>query len=86
MNQNGPGGARMINQTMDKAGVAKALGQSVRQFEENLPALSGLGFPPAAGEDDAWHVADLLDWVTRQQEAHLQFVETVAAFLQNAAD
>lgn len=86
MNQNGPGGAQMINQTMNKAGVAKALGQSLRQFEENLPALNGLGFPPSAGDTDAWHVADLLDWVTRQQEAHLQFVETVAAFLQRASD
>ncbi len=76
----------MIDRMLDKATLAAAMGRTLHQFEAVQPALDGLGFPAAAGEEGRWHVSDLLDWITGQQEDNLRFVEALSGLISRAAD
>jgi len=71
----------MIDGTISKKEVAKALGKSVHEFDSVVAAMFALDFPRPVGANEHWRIADLLEWVTMQQEVHLTFVDTLSRFI-----
>jgi len=52
--------------------IANAMGKSVPEFQAQLRCLTSIGFPrPTDSANEIWRVADVFDWVTRQQEINI---------------
>jgi hypothetical protein len=71
----------MSGYKIEKAEVARALGKSSEEFDEIFPSLRLLGFPEPLANEEAWHIGELLDWVTNHQEMTLSFVAHISQWL-----
>jgi hypothetical protein len=64
------------------AEIAAAFGKSPEAFEELLPSLYDIGFPqPASDSESHWHVSDLLEWISSQQDFNATFVRHLERWL-----
>jgi hypothetical protein len=72
----------MSGYIIEKSEVARAFGKSSEEFDEIFPSLRVLGFPKPIADGEAWHIAELLDWVTKHQEMTLSFVAHISQWLE----
>jgi hypothetical protein len=62
------------------AKIAEAMGQQIHEFKLHLPHLLKLGFPlPAEPDQEKWHIDELLEWVTKQQELNIRLLQSLLA-------
>ena len=65
------------------AEVANAIGKTVSEFEESLPALLKLGFPQPDEETGDYVAEQVLDWVGVHQTLILDLLTMVTAILKS---
>jgi len=72
-----------LARVVTRSELANAFGQSLVDFERKLPHLYRLGFPqPDGGAEGHWNIADLIEWISGQQDLNVSFVRHIEDWIE----